>query len=495
MLPEKFRRQLQQESQQWQQEGLISAEQWQQLTARYQLNLLDMAAKNRFTSILIGVGCILIGLGLITFVAANWQEMTRELRSTLLLSVFVGVNAGGFYLWRDRRSGGRNRLGEGLLLLGGLALGANMGLMSQMFHIDGPPGELFLAWGIGVLVMAYSLRLTSLGMLAVVVLGLGYWQCTLPWMGWLGGSPRLLDSAWATVLVQQMPLLAWLLFLPLAYLCRSGVLFTFGAIASISSLQTVFLTYRLSPFPLLTALLIMLPVALLWSYDDTVWTNLLGRRWPAAGRRPSGTAIARRFQPLARSLAVCFLGYQLYWLSFRGMPSLWAQSTGALRQTDVALPWFNLIGALLLMVWTVGAWVYRVQAHRQPSGQGRLNRNTLAIGGITVMVVLMAWWAIAVPDSAWASTFGFNALLTVVAIGTIRNSLSAGKRSAFWFGMVLLVLQILSRLLEYNTELMFKAFMFVLCGVGIILAGLWFERYVRALTPDRAADRAPQNSP
>jgi hypothetical protein len=44
--------------------------------------------------------------------------------------------------------------------------------------------------------------------------------------------------------------------------------------------------------------------------------------------------------------------------------------------------------------------------------------------------------------------------------------------------MILLTLQIVSRTFEYNTELLFKAFVFVLCGVGVILAGLWFERHL-----------------
>ncbi|MEK0189760.1 DUF2157 domain-containing protein, partial [Microcoleus anatoxicus] len=118
------------------------------------------ASRNRFLGILISLGSILLALGVITFVAANWQVWSREARVALLLSLFVAVNAAGFYLWRippsrSKNSNpnipltkGRNKLlGEGLLLLGSLILGANMALMAQMFHIGGSAYGLFLAWG------------------------------------------------------------------------------------------------------------------------------------------------------------------------------------------------------------------------------------------------------------------------------------------------------------------------------------------------------------
>jgi hypothetical protein len=56
---------------------------------------------------------------------------------------------------------------------------------------------------------------------------------------------------------------------------------------------------------------------------------------------------------------------------------------------------------------------------------------------------------------------------------------SAGSTTLFWGGMVLLTLQIFSRMLEYNTDLLFKSLVLFLCGLGVIAAGLWFERYLR----------------
>jgi uncharacterized membrane protein len=243
MISDKFRRELREQAKLWEAEGLIDTSFYQQLSERYQFNTLETASRNRFLSILMSLGGILLGIGVITFVAANWQVWSREVRVAMLLSLFVAVNAAGFYLWRIPPSRsknshpnmpatkGRNKLlGEGLLLLGALILGANMALMAQMFHIGGSSYGLFLAWGIGVLGMAYSLRLTSLGVLSALLIGLGYWLAVFDF------SSKV-EFSWLEVLVRQMPIAASIMFVPLAYWCRSRAIFALGAIVLIFSLQ------------------------------------------------------------------------------------------------------------------------------------------------------------------------------------------------------------------------------------------------------------------
>ena len=229
MVSDKFRHQLRTEVEQWQAEGLIEASLYQQLAQRYQFNNLDTSARNRFISILFGVGSILVGLGGITLVAANWQIWTREFKVLLLVSVFFGINTAGFYLWRDCNNSRQKRLGQGLLLLGALLLGANMGLISQMFHQSGTAYELLLTWGIGVLAMAYSLNLSSLGILSVILVSIAY-AIAMPESWWNGG-----DLSGYGFAIEYMPLLTSFLFVPLAYRCRSGWLFGLSAFLAIYS--------------------------------------------------------------------------------------------------------------------------------------------------------------------------------------------------------------------------------------------------------------------
>src|SRR6476661_10501644 len=328
MISDKFRRELREQAKLWQAEGLIDTSFYQQLSERYQFHTLETASRNRFLSILMSLGGILLGIGVITFVAANWQVWSREVRVALLLSLFVAVNAAGFYLWRIPPSRsqnsnlnlpitiGRNKLlgegllllgraaflstpypsrnkllGEGLLLLGSLILGANMALMAQMFNIGGSSYGLYLTWGIGVLGMAYSLRLTSLGVLSALLVGLGYWLAVFDW------SSKV-EFSWLEVLVRQMPIAASIMFVPLAYWCRSRAIFALGAIAIIFSLQVSIAQGLNQTWG--TAIFCALPPALLWGYDDAMWPNI----------------DTRLFQPTARSLALVFLACLFYILSF-----------------------------------------------------------------------------------------------------------------------------------------------------------------------------------
>jgi uncharacterized membrane protein len=101
----------------------------------------------------------------------------------VLLSALVGVQALGFYLWRSPtpRLVGQRRLGQALLLLGGLLLGANLALTAQMFHQVGPLSSLYFIWGGGVLTMAIGLRLMPLGLLALILTIVGYWSGLYDW--------------------------------------------------------------------------------------------------------------------------------------------------------------------------------------------------------------------------------------------------------------------------------------------------------------------------
>jgi uncharacterized membrane protein len=472
MISDKFRRELREEAKLWEAEGLIDTSFYQQLSERYQFNTLETASRNRFLTILMSLGGILLGIGVITFVAANWQVWSREVRVALLLSLFVAVNAAGFYLWRIPPSRsknshpnmpaikGRNKLlGEGLLLLGALILGANMALMAQMFHIGGSSYGLFLAWGIGVLGMAYSLRLTSLGVLSALLIGLGYWLAVFDF------SSKV-EFSWLQVLVRQMPIAASIMFVPLAYWCRSRAIFVLGAIVLIFSLQVSIVQGLNSTWG--TAIFCALPPALLWGYDDAMWPKVH----------------SRLFQPTARSLALVFLACVFYILSFHWF---WPDAPNpylnpAPPQPDWSWSLFTtnvaVVGAL-----TVFEWLRLGRLERRRPKQKGVDLTTGAIALLILITALIPFYHlnfIRIPELA---TFLFNVLSFLLAVCLIREGLALGNRKSFWGGLVLITLQIISRVFEYNTELLLKSFIFVLCGIGVIAAGLWFERHF-AKMPD-----------
>ena len=471
MISDQFRQELRSQAKLWEAEGLIDTSLYQQLADRYQFNTLETASRNRFLSTLISLGSILLAIGVITFVAANWQVWPREARVTLLLSLFVAVNLVGFYLWRIPPSRsknshpdmpptkGRNKLlGEGLLLLGALILGANMALMAQMFHIGGSSYGLFLAWGIGVLGMAYSLRLNSLGVLSALLVGLGYWVAVFDstFALVLGNRQTFWrgdEFSWLEVLVRQMPIAASIMFIPLAYWCRSRVIFGLGAIVLIFSLQ-VSIAQGLNP-NWGAAIFCALPPALLWGYDDAMWPNI----------------DSRVFQATARSLALVFLAGLFYILSFHW---LWQDSP---TPSQTPLDWSVLVNVTVLGALAAFEWLYLGRLELRRPKQKGVDLTTGAIAILIVITALIPFYHLNFSPLPQLATFLFNVLLFLLAVGLIREGLALGNRQTFWGGMVLITLQIISRLFEYDTELLFKSFVFVLCGIGVIAAGLWFERH------------------
>ena len=182
MIFNNFQQKLRQESQRWRDEGIISSSQYDQIAKRHQFNKIEESTRDSFGVIAIVIGGLLLGLGLMTLVGANWQGWSRDVKFILLMSLFLSTAITGFLTWREptlttnqgkKSQEGKRVLGEALLILSAFILGATLMLMAQIFNISGSASELFLAWGVGVLVMAYILSLNSLGIMAIVLIQIG----------------------------------------------------------------------------------------------------------------------------------------------------------------------------------------------------------------------------------------------------------------------------------------------------------------------------------
>lgn len=124
----------------WTAEGLISPEQAGQLRARHPLPG-PSARGTPWATTLAVVGAVLLGLGVITFVAANWGAIPDALKLGLLVVSMLAAYAGGYAL-RDR-PGGRPGLGLSLYLLGALLYAATLFFVAQGLQL-GTPGWLLL---------------------------------------------------------------------------------------------------------------------------------------------------------------------------------------------------------------------------------------------------------------------------------------------------------------------------------------------------------------
>jgi len=203
------RKWLEKESPRWVREDIISSEQAERL-----LSLYD--EKKRAVGILPILGSLLVGLGILTYVAANWQAIDHIWRLLLLIVVMTGFYAAGDYFHRR----GDRLLGIGLLAVGLAAFGGSIFLVVQMYHLLLAQSTAFLLWGIaGVLLVwlypsrvlffytaivlsisqGYSLSDTeqfNLYAFLVLAIGLGaYWlKHRDGWMAWVLGLSLLAQT-------------------------------------------------------------------------------------------------------------------------------------------------------------------------------------------------------------------------------------------------------------------------------------------------------------
>jgi uncharacterized membrane protein len=531
MVSDKFRQQLRREATQWRSDGLISSEVYDQLAERYDFTSIDERGRDRFVAVLVVIGSVLLGISVITFVAANWQAIPRSLKVVLLLSVLIAFNTVGFYLWRSplpstsstsnaiapkasrRPSHWRQRLGHGLLICGALCFGANIALMGQLFHQQGTAFGFCLIWSLGVVTMAYGLNLASLASLSIGLLVGGYWFNAYD-ADSLTGIVRLVFDA--------MPLLTLAVFLPLAYRCRSRVVFGGVAIGVGVSLGLTLNRIESSisdPFRIIFVLSMIIPAALWWAYDDRIW-SIMGS-WVRPGDQAPTAAIAQNrfddsetdtsetddsethdsqtvektptFRPIGRSLCVIYLSGLFYFLSFH---YAWLRSQipfSTSREALVEVVWALATNPniVVLLIATLALWIWL--GWPRIANQWRLTTTDVVIFAMLIMTGLVPIWDAAIAPVPILATFIFNLLLFLMAIGLMREGIDDGDRRQFWFGLVLLIVQIMSRVFEYETGLLLKSFAFLLCGVGIILIGLWFERHIRPVHPSSSASVAPRD--
>ncbi|WP_179051366.1 DUF2157 domain-containing protein [Nostoc sp. TCL26-01] len=465
MIFDNFQRKLQKEAQLWRDEGMLSPSQYQQIADRYQFNKLEAAARDRFMMIAIAVGGILLVIGVFTFAAANWLAWSREVKFILMMSLFFTISITGFYTWREptlaKKDGkkpprSKRFLGEALLIFAAFILGANLILMAQIFNISGSTAELFLAWGFGVSFMAYGLSLNSLGIMAIILVQIGYWAG----LGDLWYSSG--DAGWARLAVRHMPLISWLLFVPLAYFCRSRWIFFLAALFFAASLQ-----FNLNPLPLLNfsdvapwvaSFALALPPAIFWSYDDLLFP----------------TISYRLFQPLARNLALIAFGLVFYALSFRWQwQGFSSNSFGSTNNVNnyLSLP---IIDLGILSGLAVLQWLFLLRQRNNPPRR-EVVFNTGLIATFLGFIVVVPFWHQAISRIGDLGSFIFNILLGVLSWGLIQEGIKLSDRKSFWGGMLLLTLLVISRMLEYNTDPLFRSMVFLMCGSLLISAGLWFE--------------------
>lgn len=122
--------------------------------------------QKRTIRIIVTIGAVLVGAGIFSFIAANWQEMTRPVKiGVILISMFISYGAG----WYLKEKSKLSKTGEALILLGSIIYGAGIFLMAQIFHIRANWPDGFILWMIGAIAMAFAVESYPLFYLAIAL--------------------------------------------------------------------------------------------------------------------------------------------------------------------------------------------------------------------------------------------------------------------------------------------------------------------------------------
>ncbi len=105
----RFRGALKREIPLWLDSGILSPDGASALEARYRLGELESEGGRLLASFIFGIGGLLLGGGVLAFVAAHWATLGAAFKVALIFSGLLGFHGAGFYLWHFR---GWPRLGH-----------------------------------------------------------------------------------------------------------------------------------------------------------------------------------------------------------------------------------------------------------------------------------------------------------------------------------------------------------------------------------------------
>jgi uncharacterized membrane protein len=434
--PLKFRAILKKEIPLWVEEGIITQEEAQRLVTRYRLDELGREMPHLLATAVFMIGSLLIGGGIIAFVAAHWEGIPIPGKVALLLGGLLGLYGVGYRLWQKPSW---SRLGHALVFCGCLAFGANIGLMAQIFHVHSPWYNGFGAWALGSVALAWAVQSPIIGWIPLVTSFIWF-------IGFMASYRQV---------VALYPFLLAVALLPLAMRTRSRSFYVLTFVGIIEAMG----------------------IGAWWNGDSNRAALLAlvsgGFLAWAVGAFQRVTGRGEKFATSSAVLGSVVLALSTYGWSFHGIPwdglqeLLWVFPVGA-----------AVIGGVGL---AAAAWM-----REAPGGLGRF-----IAGGIGTAAALL--WGSAFlgnPEGRGPQEIlrigVVHAAALVLAAVAVASGWAAERRSHFWSGVLFLLLVIISRFFEYETHLLVKAAVFTACGLAVFWAGIRYERHLHRREAARA---------
>lgn len=415
-----FRSGLKGELTRWREEGLVTDDVATALTSRYALHDADLDGPGLLPIYVLGA--VLVGAGVISLVAWNWEQMPRALKLAVIGAFVIGAHVAGHAL----RGGGRHpRLGEAVTLLGSLTFGAGIALVAQVFQVSGAWYGIFGGFAVGAFGAALLLDSTPT-LVAAAVAGVGIWAS-----GFVDDHLGVLGALvpWATAAP----------FLAAGWRRRSR------AVVGITALG--------------------LGIAVVVSAGFEGWA--LPALALGAALMAAPAFAPERDAPLADVLATTGrLGFVVvaFVLAFVDVARevRFAQPTDPVDHGPGAVP--LALAGLAAAAAIVAAFV------RQVGGRRKLHAASIAaIGAVAIAAGVYA-------REPEATAVAANVVL--VALGVLRTfeGLASLERGPFWDGIAVGAALVTARFFELEHMLWLKGLGFIACGATVTWAAVSFER-------------------
>ncbi|UEM02883.1 DUF2157 domain-containing protein [Skermanella rosea] len=407
----------------WVERGWLRAEDAQSVLADAEAARPGPVALPRLLALL---GTVLVGVGALLFLAANWQGMGRLSKLAVLLGSLWGAHAAA---WAALRAG-MDHFAEALLLLGVLLFGAGIMLVGQIYHLPADPPAGVLIWALGAILAAWA------------------WPSE-----WAACAALALVTVWFSLAVPDSPFPVYLPFLPVWAALLPPILRMRWIVAYHAALLSL-------------AWFILVTFVSLLSTGDAAEEDVLrlGSAIAAAllalGRVLAGSPRAAAFAVPLERLALLGL---VAGASLLALPVLQADPSAAGRPAwaGLALP--------PLLVAAAGAAV----AWRREGG-------LLAAGAAAVVAMLLAD-ALVPPESRAISLILLNLVLVGALIGMIAEGYRREDRFTVNLGFLAFALTLLRLYFDTFWLLFDRALFFILGGLLVMALGWLFERKRRLM--------------
>ena len=187
----------------WAEQGALPPESVDAALAAARVTPTSTGWRRFISALFLWLGALLIGAGVIFFLAYNWDAMGRFAKFGLIEGVLAAAVLAAWYAGPDTPAG------KASLLVASLFTGGLLALIGQTYQTGADPYELFAIWAILILPWTIVSRLPALWLLLIALLNLAvtlYFQAIRGVLGILFTE----DSAlWALTILNAAALMLW----------------------------------------------------------------------------------------------------------------------------------------------------------------------------------------------------------------------------------------------------------------------------------------------